>query len=199
MRDARTGHGFDLSLTVRKFFLSFFLVFTFIAYAIHERTTSADNLDIPPKTSPEMVQPASILQPTPTVNASSTSQPRNRTDGRVAQKQPTTQPSATLEPSPTNSPSGYRDGTYTGIAADAYYGMVTVEAVIQGGRLTDVQFLDYPRDRRTSQRINSQAVPWLKQEAIQSQEANVNIISGATLTSEAFIQSLQSALNKAHA
>src|SRR5947209_731758 len=111
MRDARTGHGFDLSLTVRKFFLSFFLVLTFTAYAIHEHTTSADNIDnnigIPPKTSPEMVQPASILQPT--LNASSTSQPRNLTDGRVAQKQPTTQPtlqprtqpSATLEPSAT--------------------------------------------------------------------------------------------------
>jgi len=68
---------------------------------------------------------------------------------------------------------------------------------VQGGKLTDVQFLDYPHDRRTSQRINQQADPWLIQEAIQAQSANVDIISGATLTSQAFAQSLYTALNQA--
>lgn len=93
--------------------------------------------------------------------------------------------------------SGYKDGEYTGITADAYYGNVQVKAVIQGGRVTDVQFLDYPRDRRTSVLINSQTMPYLKTEAIRAQNAQVNIISGATLTSQAFIQSLHSALDKA--
>ena len=45
--------------------------------------------------------------------------------------------------------------------------------------------------------INAQAMPWLTQEAIQAQNANINIISGATLTSEAFANSLQSALSSA--
>jgi uncharacterized protein with FMN-binding domain len=45
--------------------------------------------------------------------------------------------------------------------------------------------------------INAQAMPWLTQEAIQAQSANINIISGATLTSEAFANSLQAALASA--
>ena len=91
----------------------------------------------------------------------------------------------------------YKDGTYTGPVTDAYYGMVQVQAVIQNGKISSVQFLDYPHDRRTSQEINSQAMPWLQQEAIRAQSANVDIISGATLTSEAFARSLQAALQTA--
>ena len=45
--------------------------------------------------------------------------------------------------------------------------------------------------------INSQAMPWLKQEAIQAQSAYINIISGATLTSQGFAQSLYVALQQA--
>ena len=91
----------------------------------------------------------------------------------------------------------YKDGTYTGPVTDAYYGNVQVQAVIQNGKITNVQFLDYPHDRRTSQAINAQAMPWLQQEAIQAQSAKVDIISGATLTSEAFAKSLQAALQSA--
>ena len=72
-----------------------------------------------------------------------------------------------------------------------------VKAVIRSGQVADVQFLDYPHDRRTSQRINSYAMPALQSEAIQAQSAQVNIVSGATLTSEAYVKSLQSALLKA--
>jgi uncharacterized protein with FMN-binding domain len=90
-----------------------------------------------------------------------------------------------------------KDGTYTGSEVDAYYGLVKVQTTISAGRITDVQFLEYPQDRRTSVRINSIAVPDLKQEAIQAQTANVDIVSGATLTSEAFRVSMQAALNAA--
>jgi uncharacterized protein with FMN-binding domain len=111
--------------------------------------------------------------------------------------QDSTNPSANVM-QPTNSPQGtYRDGQYTGNVENAYYGNVQVKAIIQGGKITDIQWLDYPRDRRTSQMINAQATPWLKQEAIQVQSAQVDFISGATLTSNAFVQSLQSALNQA--
>jgi uncharacterized protein with FMN-binding domain len=57
--------------------------------------------------------------------------------------------------------------------------------------------LEYPNDRRTSERINSQAMPYLIQEAIQSQNYQVDIISGATQTSKAFIESLKTALSQA--
>ncbi len=73
-----------------------------------------------------------------------------------------------------------------------------VQATVQSGKLASVQFLQYPNDRRTSQQINSIAMPYLQQEAIQVQSANVDIISGATLTSEGFQMSLQSALQGAH-
>lgn len=91
----------------------------------------------------------------------------------------------------------YVDGTYTGSLEDAYYGMVQVQAVIQGGRLTSVSFLQYPNDRRTSQYINDAAMPQLISEAIQAQSANVSGVSGASETSPAFIRSLSAALAQA--
>jgi uncharacterized protein with FMN-binding domain len=93
----------------------------------------------------------------------------------------------------------YKDGSYTGSAADALYGNIQVQAVVQGGKLTDVVFLQYPNDRSTSREINNQAMPMLKQEAISAQSAQVDGVSGATDSSQAFVQSLGSALQQASA
>lgn len=92
---------------------------------------------------------------------------------------------------------GHADGVYTGPSADAYYGIIQIQALVQGGQLTALKVLKYPSDRRTSVSINRQALPMLRDEAISAQSANVDIISGATLTSRAFIQSLGGALKKA--
>lgn len=98
-------------------------------------------------------------------------------------------------PTPAPIPKGkYADGTYTGRSANAYYGMVQVSAVIQNGALADVKILQYPNDRNTSIRINSQALPILRQEAIRAQSAKIDAVSGASDTSPAFIASLSSAL-----
>ncbi len=91
----------------------------------------------------------------------------------------------------------YKDGTYTGSVADAFYGNIQVQAIIKGGKITDVKFLQYPNDRPNSVAINQQAMPYLKQEALQAQSANVDGVSGATDTSQAFVQSLSSALQQA--
>jgi uncharacterized protein with FMN-binding domain len=99
----------------------------------------------------------------------------------------------------TTSSTSYKDGTYTGSTADAYYGYIQVRATISGGKLTNVEFLQYPNSHRESVQINTQAMPLLKQEAIQSQTAQVDGVSGATLTSQAFIESLTNALNQAKA
>jgi len=93
----------------------------------------------------------------------------------------------------------YKDGAYTGSAADALYGYIQVKATVKDGKLTDVEFLQYPNDRRNSVEINSQAMPMLKQQAIQIQSAKVDGVSGATDTSQAFIQSLGDALQQAKA
>ena len=92
---------------------------------------------------------------------------------------------------------GYRDGAYVGDVVDAYYGPLQVQASISGGRIVSVKALQYPADRRTSQRINNQALPELQSEVIAAQNTRVDIVSGATLTSEAYIRSLKSALGQA--
>jgi uncharacterized protein with FMN-binding domain len=77
------------------------------------------------------------------------------------------------------------------------WGPVQVTIVVKGKRLVDVQ-ATAPTERARSAFINDQAVPWLRQEALQAQSANIDLISGATMTSEAFAQSLQDALQQAH-
>jgi uncharacterized protein with FMN-binding domain len=110
-------------------------------------------------------------------------------------------PGATASATSTASTPGalYKDGTYTGSVADAQWGVVQVQAVIKDGKITKVQFLQYPDDRNRSIEINGYADPQLVSEAIQSQSAQVDIVTGATDTSEAFIQSLSDALSQARA
>ncbi len=91
----------------------------------------------------------------------------------------------------------YRDGAYTGPVVDAYYGLMQIQAIIKGGRLASIRVLQYPNDRQTSIFINRQALPMLRNEVITAQSANVDIVSGATLSSEAFIQSLGAAMSQA--
>lgn len=98
---------------------------------------------------------------------------------------------------PTKPTGRYTDGTYTGSAADAYYGTVQVLVTVQNGNLSNVKFLQYPDTHSTSVSINRQAMPYLTQEAVRAQSAQVNTISGATFTSQAFQKSLASALVQA--
>jgi uncharacterized protein with FMN-binding domain len=94
--------------------------------------------------------------------------------------------------------SKYRDGTYAGSVNYVYYGNVQVSVTISGGKITNAKFLQYPNSHSTSVYINQQVMPYLQQELIKSQNPNkVQIISGATFTSEGFIKSIQSALNQA--
>lgn len=112
-------------------------------------------------------------------------------------QQQTPAPAASPAPSQQQPLGIYKDGQYTGSVADAYYGNVQVKAIIKSGKISDVQFLQYPSDRNTSIVINTQAMPILVQEAVQAQSSNVDIVSGATETSSAFRQSLASALAQA--
>ncbi len=91
----------------------------------------------------------------------------------------------------------FKDGTFTGPVTNAIYGNIQVQAIISGGKITDVQFLQHPSDRSRSVAINTLAMPRLTQEAIQAQSANVNVVSGATDSSQAFVQSLSAALAQA--
>lgn len=111
-------------------------------------------------------------------------------------QQPSSQSSSGAAIPPSAVSQGFKDGTFTGSVEDAYYGLIQVRVAVQGGRITDVTFLQYPNDNGTSVYINSQAMPILKQEAIQAQSTNVDIISGASDTSMAFRASLGNALSQ---
>ncbi len=201
---------FRLGRTVRKYFVSGFVIFTFVAYALHERSiNSAEGASAaasaPASVSARQVRaapptfPTLTATPRPTVTPLTQSAPASAPPPTQPPVQPTAQPAPTVTPPPPAvvAAGQYKDGTYTGPAVDAYWGQVQVKAVVQNGQIADVQFLQYPSDRRTSQRINSIVMPYLQTEAIQAQNASVDLITGATLTSEAFIQSLQTALANA--
>jgi uncharacterized protein with FMN-binding domain len=95
---------------------------------------------------------------------------------------------------PTTPATSNVNGVFTGPTVEMEYGPVQVAIDVQGGKITDVKAMQYPVDRPRSQFINSQAVPLLRSEVLQAQSANVNVISGATFTSEAFAASLQAAI-----
>ncbi len=111
-----------------------------------------------------------------------------------------TSPSGTSPPSGSSTPAtpaaSNVNGVFTGPAVEMEYGPVQVAIDVQGGKITDLKALQYPVDRPRSQFINSQAVPLLRSEVLQAQSANINLISGATFTSEAFANSLQAAIGQ---
>jgi uncharacterized protein with FMN-binding domain len=90
-------------------------------------------------------------------------------------------------------------GQYTGSAVQTPFGTVQVQVTMQNGTITDVQALQLPTGRGHTQQISSYAGPQLRSEVLQAQSAQVNTISGATYTSEGYLQSLQSALDQAKA
>ncbi len=93
--------------------------------------------------------------------------------------------------------SRYKNGTYTGPTTNAFYGPMQVAAVISGGKLTAINVLQYPQTHSYSIMVNNEALPYLKSEAIQAQSATIDSISGATASSDAFMQSLAAALSQA--
>jgi uncharacterized protein with FMN-binding domain len=117
--------------------------------------------------------------------------------GQTGQSPPAVAPATDSAPGQLAAGGRYHDGNFAGPATNTYYGPVQVQAHIQNGRLVSVDVPRYPADRRASQRINNQALPLLEREVISAQSARVNIISGATLTSEAYLRSLDAALHQA--
>ena len=88
-------------------------------------------------------------------------------------------------------------GTYTGDAVQTRYGAVQVEITVENGVLTSSNAIQYPNRDRHDQQINSYAVPVLNAAAVQAQSADIDSVSGATFTSLAYAQSLQSAIDQA--
>ena len=182
---------------MKKFLVSFVFVVAFSEYALYQYLGSAPlAYSASSATSTgQTTQSAgsgneNLAQVAPPTSTTQTSTPAPTTSAP--------KPTPIAAPTPTQQSSGqYVNGTYVGNTADAYYGTVQVQAIISGGKLTDVTFLQYPSDRSTSRSISDRAMPILKSEAIQAQSAQVDGVSGASDTSAAFQQSLGSALAQA--
>ncbi|WP_341927145.1 FMN-binding protein [Nocardioides psychrotolerans] len=87
--------------------------------------------------------------------------------------------------------------TVTGDAVDTRYGPVQVQVTVDAGALTEVSVLQYPSGNHEDEQINGYALPILVDETISAQSAQIDMVSGATYTSEGYLQSLQSALDQA--
>lgn len=87
--------------------------------------------------------------------------------------------------------------TYTGDSASTRWGPVQVEITVAGDTITDVSVIDYPSGNGKDQQINARALPVLVQETLSAQSADIHMVTGATVTSDGYVESLQSALDKA--
>ncbi|MBT2391472.1 FMN-binding protein [Streptomyces sp. ISL-1] len=87
--------------------------------------------------------------------------------------------------------------TVLGDVADTQYGPVQVRITVGGGKVTAADAVKTPSSDPNSKQIAANAVPKLNQAAVRAQSAQIDAVSGASYTSEGYIKSLQSALDKA--
>ena len=102
--------------------------------------------------------------------------------------------SSTSKPSPAVASSA----VYTGDVAQTQWGPVQVAITVQGGEITRSRAVQQPQGNGTDAQINGYALPVLDKEVVQQQRAAIDTVSGATVTSDGYLQSLQSAIDQAH-
>jgi uncharacterized protein with FMN-binding domain len=137
------------------------------------------------------------FQSSPGVPAKSSSTLRTK---RVVAAAAPPRDSSTTTPPATGTTPTTRTGavrTIDGDPVDNPYGTVQVRVTLRGTKITDVTPLQMPVDRQYSAELSQQAAPLLLQEVLQAQSAQINLLSGASYTSQSYAQSLQSALDKA--
>ena len=136
----------------------------------------------PAQAAPSVATPHSAATPsastTPTASASASASPSGAA------------PAAT---------SGLTDGTFTGSATNTRYGPVQVQITVTGGKIVDVQAVEYPTDNSRDRQINERAIPQLVSETLNAQSADIHLVSGATYTTQGYRDSLQSAIDQANA
>ena len=112
---------------------------------------------------------------------------------------PVTESSGTASDSTSSSSaSSSSSKTYTGPSTDTRWGPVQVAITVEDGKITDVSVPVYPSGNPRDQEINAYALPILAKATLASQDGNVDMISGATVTSQGYATSLQGALDEAN-
>ena len=141
---------------------------------------------------PTDVQPAQAAPSATTPHSAAT--PSAATTPNASASPPAS--SSAAAPSAT---SGLADGTFTGSATNTRYGPVQVQITVTGGKIVDVQAVEYPTDNSRDRQINERAIPQLVSETLDAQSADNHFVSGATYTSQGYLDSLQSAIDQANA
>ena len=139
-----------------------------------------------------------LASPTPASTSKATSTPTKKptkkpTGGTKATTPP---PASTPTPVSTPKPAGV-SGTFTGANGNTQFGPVQVQITVVNGKITNAIALTYPTGSFRDQQINQQAIPYLIQETLAAQSANIQGVGGASYTSQGWVNSLQSALAKA--
>jgi uncharacterized protein with FMN-binding domain len=113
--------------------------------------------------------------------------------------QPSTSSSSSSTSGSGSTSSGSSSGTktVTGDAIDTQYGPIQVRITVRNGKVVSATAVQYPAQDPRDAQINAYAIPVLQQESVGVSHSNIDMVSGATYTSEGYVQSLQSALNKA--
>lgn len=107
-------------------------------------------------------------------------------------------PGAVSAPQAATPPTGTAAATtVTGAVAQTRWGPVQVRLTVAGGRITAVDVPQYPTGNGKDRQINAAALPVLTQETLSAQSADIDVVSGATVTSDGYLTSLQSALDQA--
>jgi len=110
-----------------------------------------------------------------------------------------TAPSSASSTSPPSSPSSSASAakSYTGTVASTRWGPVQVQIAVSAGKITGVTVLQQPNGNNKDAEINDYALPILVQDTLSAQSADIDMVSGATVTSDGYLQSLQAALDEA--
>jgi uncharacterized protein with FMN-binding domain len=122
----------------------------------------------------------------------------NAGTGSSATPSRTASPSATPTQTPTHTPTHATTSKVTGSVINTQWGPVQVQLTVSAAKITKVGILQYPNGNSRDIEIANYAFPVLIQETLSSQNANIDMVSGATYTSTGYIQSLQSALDQAN-
>lgn len=91
----------------------------------------------------------------------------------------------------------FKDGLSSGKPARINYGDLQIQLDMQSGRIEDIVIAQYPLRTPTSERMSKELIPRLVSQALAIQDWDVDAISGATQTSEAFRKALVYALREA--
>lgn len=159
-----------------------------LLFSYHTSTAGADGTLAAPKTSGSL----------PTASATTTEPTDTTTSGDSV---PSPSSSSSSSPTSTSSSSTTQASgsqTFTGETVQTRWGPVQVEITVTEGKITASKAVQYPWSNGRDQEINSYALPILNKATVEKQSADLDGISGATVTWSGYTQSLQSALDQAN-